>query len=63
MRFGIDLHLELLEAIAPDDDVRDAGNAIRRNLRFQYAIIDRSVRSSVLEVTPIFMTRLVADNG
>ena len=41
------------------------GTRIRRALIFQYAVIDRSIRSSCgsADVSPIFMTRLVADSG
>ncbi len=41
------------------------GTRIRRVLIFQYVVIDRSIRSSSgsVVVSPIFMTRLVADSG
>src|SRR5262249_15543608 len=39
------------------------GTCISRNRIFQYAIIERSIRSCCFDVIPIFMTRLVADRG
>ena len=41
------------------------GTRINRVLIFQYVVMDRSIRSrsGSVVVSPIFMTRLVADNG
>ena len=41
------------------------GTRIRRVLIFQYVVIDRSIRSrsGSVVVSPIFMTRLVAESG
>ena len=61
---GIDQHLELPVALAPDGDVRDAGD--RHQPRAGSSTGPASVSSiceSVFDDTPIFSTRLVDESG
>ena len=59
----VDLHLEHLDALAPDRHVGDARHPSSRARIFQYEIIDIWIVDSESDDRPIFMTRLVDDSG